>query len=99
MIIKNINAIEMLDCKCENWLDHWLKFSEQEPTYCPVAECMNVIQTAAHVQRDDPKDSKWYIFPVCHKHDAMIGESLTVNDHIDLVSADVRETCRKMKRV
>jgi len=95
MKVINVNGITDVDCKCESWLDHWLKFSGQEPSYCPVAECMNTIETAAHVQKDSKTDQKWYILPLCHKHDGMIGQSFEVNGHFELVSADISKTCGK----
>ena len=98
MKVKNINATEETECKCDSWLDHWAKFSGQEPTYCPAAECMNTIAVGAHVQKDSASDSKWYILPLCHKHDAKIGESPVVNDNVELVSTDLEETCGRGRK-
>ncbi|HEY5038928.1 MAG TPA: hypothetical protein VIJ93_07660 [bacterium] len=93
MKIENINGAGDVVCKCNSWLDHWDKFSEQSPTYCPVEECMNRIEVGAHVQKDSSADRAWYIVPLCQKHNAKKGESLRVNDNVKLVSADIKGTC------
>lgn len=98
MKIKDINGAGEIACKCESWLDHWARFSGQSPSYCPVAECMNTIQTGATAQKEDPADRGWYIIPLCQKHNAMQGASLTVNDHFELVSVKARETCGENER-
>ncbi len=91
--IKNINGIDDKGCKCETWLDHWDRFSDQAPTYCPVQDCMNHIEIGARVQKDSLTDVGWYIVPLCQKHNALTGESLLVNDNVKMVSAKVSETC------
>ncbi len=93
MKIKNINGSGEVPCNCDSWLDHWDRFSDQSPTYCPVEECMNRIEIGARVQKDNPADGGWYIVPLCQKHNAQTGKTLRVNDHVNMVSADARETC------
>ena len=93
MKIKNINGVVDEGCKCETWLDHWDRFSDQSPTYCPVEECMNHVEIGARVQIDSPTDGGWYIIPLCQKHNAKTGESLQVNDHVKMVSANIEQTC------
>jgi hypothetical protein len=91
--IKNINGTVDKDCKCGGWLQHWDRFSGQEPTYCPVQDCMTQIEIAAHVQKDSLTDNGWYIIPLCQKHNAKKGESLNVNENVKLVSANVKGAC------
>ncbi len=80
-------------CKCDSWLDHWDRFSDQSPTYCPVEECMSHIEIGARVQKESPADDSWYIVPLCQKHNARTGESLLVNDNVKMVSTNGKETC------
>jgi hypothetical protein len=93
MIVKNINGIPEDSCNCESWLDHWERFSDQSPTYCPVAECLNRLEVGAHVQKADSTDAGWYIIPLCEKHNARTGETLSINDNIKMVSATISGTC------
>lgn len=93
MKVKDIDGAGDEACRCESWLHHWDRFSGQEPDYCPVQDCMNQIETAAQVRKDDPTDGGWYVLPLCHKHAAMQGEALQVNDNVKLVTANLRGTC------
>ena len=93
MLIKNINGTEEKVCGCESPLIHWGKSSDQSPSLCPVAECLNTLQVGGLVQKDKPSDKGWYIVPLCQKHNAMTGGTLTVNDKIALVSTKTRKTC------
>jgi len=93
MLIKNINGVEEKACGCESPLIHWGKYSGQSPSLCPVSECLNTLEVGAQVQKENPKDKGWYIIPLCLKHNAMTGDSLPVNDKIELVSVKVRKAC------
>jgi len=94
MKVKNINGTSQKTCKCGSWLDHWKNFSGQSlPTYCPAVGCLEKAEVGAHVQKDSPTDSSWYIVPLCKKHNAETGKSLDIGDWVKLVSANVSETC------
>jgi hypothetical protein len=94
MKVTNINGTSYRTCSCGSWLAHWQKFSRQAlPTYCPEITCSNKPEVGAHVQKDSITDRKWYIVPLCTKHNGMKGESITIVDDINLVSANVSETC------
>lgn len=95
MKVKNINGTSDNTCSCGSWLDHWKKFSRQSLTYCPVKDCLGKIEVGAHVQKDSATDSSWYIIPLCEKHNGETGKSLSVNDTVTLVSANVSKTCGK----
>jgi hypothetical protein len=93
MIVKNINGTSQNTCKCGSWLQHWKNFSNQQvPAYCPVVDCLERQLLGAHMQNDDPDDKRWFIVPLCSKHNAY-AYSLVINDYIKLVSANVSETC------
>jgi hypothetical protein len=64
------------------------------PDFCPETSCLNKQLVGAHVQKDSAVDKKWYIVPLCAKHNAK-AESLEVADWVTLVSANVEETCQK----
>ena len=94
MRVNNINGTSSNTCKCGSWLEHWKKFSgESIPTFCPVTDCTEKPQVGAHVQKGGLLDRNWYIIPLCQKHNKETGESLTVDDSITLVSANVSNTC------
>ena len=92
MTITNINGTSGLKCKCGSWLDHWKKFSKQSVTYCCEKSCINTDLVGAHV-RKGILDSKWYIIPLCNKHN-LAGESLEISDVYTLVSANQSDTCQ-----
>jgi len=96
MKVKNINGTSQNACNCGSWLDHWKKFSGQSvPAYCPEKKCLKDPEVGAHVQKDSSTDKAWYIVPLCKTHNAEEAESLDISDHIELVSANISETCGK----
>jgi hypothetical protein len=95
MIVKNINGRRQNSCKCGTWLDHWVKICGRHlPDHCAEARCMAKPELGAHVQKDDPSDTNWYIVPLCIKH-SIRAEFLEVADTTTLVSAHVADTCAK----
>lgn len=96
MRVRNINGTSDNTCKCDSWLDHWIKFGGQSlPRYCVEVTCRESPEVGAHVQKDDSTDSSWYIIPLCKRHNGEQGESLEVSDGTTLVPANVSETCGK----
>src|SRR5580658_8786447 len=96
MKVKNVNARRQNSCKCGSWLDHWVKMSGRPlPEYCSEPRCMGKPELGAHVQKDSPTDTNWYIIPVCVKH-SIRAESLEVVDTAAFVSAHVSDTCEKL---
>lgn len=94
MKIRNINGMSQNICRCGSWLENWEKFSNQQiPIYCPEEECINKDLAGAHVQKDDPKEKNWYIYPLCGMHNAVKGKSLEVSIAYKLVPANASETC------
>jgi len=94
MKVKNINGTSDNICRCGSWLEHWKKFSQQSlPNYCPEEKCLEKPELGAHVQKDSPTDTSWYIAPLCRKHNGETGKSLTISDSVTLVSANVSRTC------
>jgi hypothetical protein len=96
MKVTNINGTTANICSCGSWLAHWKNYSGQAlPRYCPEETCTDEPTLGAHVQKDSTTDRKWYIVPLCSKHNAKKGESINISNHIKLVSANVSETCGK----
>src|SRR5260221_13412023 len=72
--VKNINGTSDTVCKCGSWLEHWKKFSGQKVNMCIEVKCLKTDLVGAHVQKDDPDDSSWYIIPLCKSHSKGGGE-------------------------
>jgi hypothetical protein len=94
MKVKNINGTGETRCNCGSWLDHWASFSGQPlPRCCAEEKCTAEPEVGAHVQKDGYSDNSWYIVPLCRGHNAEIGKSLTIVNSVQLVPANVTETC------
>lgn len=94
MKMKNLNGTSEKACKCDSWLDHWQKYSQQQlPVFCAENKCMDPPEVGAHVQKDDPSDTSWYIVPLCRKHNAQRGASLEIDNSVNLAPANVSKTC------
>ena len=94
MRVKNINGTSDNTCKCGSWLLHWIKFSSSNriPTCCAEASCINTKQLlGAHVQKDG-SDQKWYIIPLCAKHNTQ-KDAMDVKIGTEFASANTKETC------
>jgi hypothetical protein len=97
--VKNVNGTSGLSCSCEGWLNHWKEFSGTSmPSYCSEKNCRTKPECGAHVQKYSLFDAKWYIIPLCTKHNAKTAEMEVVGSTI-LVPANVSETCAKDARV
>jgi hypothetical protein len=96
MRVININIHGGEACHCGNWLEHWRKFGGGEvPMYCPEKKCTNAPEMGALVQMENSADTHWYVIPLCKTHNAETGRAIEINDHTELVPADVKETCNK----
>src|ERR1700688_3765643 len=84
------------NCSCVSALDHRNKFRAQPAAFlCPATMCVDRTEVGAHVQKEGDGGTTTYIIPVCKNHASQIGQTITVNDYIPLVSTDVAETCAK----
>lgn len=100
MLVRNIHGTDDNLCKCGSWFMHWLIYSNQFiPSHCAVKNCCNVPEVGAHVQICNSIDKRWYIIPLCNFHNGKKGEVLDVDDTIELVSANVNETCGRRETV
>lgn len=95
MKVKNINGTSDNTCHCGSWMDHWKKFGGQSINYCPVENCLAKAEVGAHVQKEGSAENRWFIIPLCRKHNGETGQSLNIGDAWPLVSANVSETCGK----
>lgn len=92
MQVTNINGTSDKICRCGSWLAHWGNFSREKlPDLCPEVRCREKPEVGAHVQRAGSND--WFILPLCKTHNAQKGETITVADWVQLVSANVSQTC------
>jgi len=96
MKVNNINGTSETTCACGSWLDHWKKFSGQTlPQFCPQVKCTEKPEVGTHVQKDSTTDKNWYIIPLCSTHNGETGNSLIISDYLNLVSANISDTCGK----
>lgn len=99
MEIKILKNKDEKGCQCEDWLFHWYRFSGQAPTYCPVDGCMNPIEIGARIEKPGKPDGKWFIVPLCLKHESQTGETFYMNDHVKLIIGNDSQALARMKRV
>ena len=100
MQVHNINGTSDNECKCGSWKAHWEKYNETRatwPTYCSEKTCTERATVGAHVQKEQGKDKKWYIIPLCDKHNGRKyhGASIEVSDNTSFAPANQSETCGK----
>ena len=100
MQVHNINGTSDNECKCGSWKAHWEKYNETRatwPTYCSEKTCTERATVGAHVQKEQGKDKKWYIIPLCDKHNGpkYHGASIEVSDNTSFAPANQSETCDK----
>jgi hypothetical protein len=97
MTVKNLNGTSDNTCECNGgWLAHWENFNEdkKKATYCVGKNCFHPATYGGHVQKDDPNDRHWYIIPICEECNKKRGDYV-IKDGIELVPANVSETCGK----
>ncbi len=93
--VHNINGTSDNTCKCGSWLKHWENFSGKKAGLCAEVSCQASAEVGAHVQKENSSSSKWYIIPLCSKHNNMKGQSIYVMDSTVFISANTKETCNK----
>ena len=53
----------------DSWKDYWMaKAGKNWPYYCPVPGCSERAEVGAHVKLANSYSNKWYIVPLCYKH-------------------------------
>jgi len=95
MRVRNLNGTSDNKCKCGSWLAHWEKYSGQTANRCVVNGCSNKHSVGGHVQKESLSDFSWYIIPICSECNSKRGQSISVDDAVNLVSANVSLTCGK----
>ena len=96
MLVKNIRNTADLRCKCNHWLDHWMRYTNKRviPT-CSKFQCSQEAKVGGHVIKCTDTDKKWYIIPLCIKHNSIHNKGcFKINKNTKLVSANVSKTCR-----
>ena len=95
ILVHNINGTSDNSCICGSWLKHWENFSGKKAGLCAEVSCQNKAEVGAHVQKEKSNTSKWYIIPLCSKHNNAKGQDIYVMDGTIFVSANTKETCSK----
>jgi hypothetical protein len=96
MRVKNVNGTSNHTCRCESWLNHWVRFNESHqslPLYCAAQGCYWPPTVGAHVQKDEWLDQNWYIVPFCDSHNQATGQTIELKPGTSLASANVANTC------
>ena len=93
MKVQNLNGTSDNTCKCGSWLQHWKNYSRLSANECVVNNCRNKSEVGGHVQKGDSLDQKWYVIPVCTACNAKRGQDLHIDDKVELVPANVSQTC------
>lgn len=93
MQVRNLNGTSDNQCKCGSWYAHWKKYSNQTANHCVVIGCKGTELVGGHVQKASLLDSSWYIIPICKACNGKKGQTLNVDDRVNLVSANVSQTC------
>lgn len=96
MKVHNINGTSDNECKCDSWKAHWEKYNEYHlawPKYCSEKSCLHAPTLGAHVQKEESSSAKWYVIPLCQKHNDCFGKSIEVGESTSFASANRGETC------
>lgn len=100
MKVHNINGTADNKCKCGSWRAHWENFNEYHfvwPKYCSEKSCLYAPTIGAHVQKEESSSAKWFIIPLCDRHNGaeFHGKTIEVNDGTSFALASRRETCER----
>jgi hypothetical protein len=98
MTVKNLNGTaDSKKCPSGSWLQHWKNYAKDNDPFCAEIICIKKATDGAHVQRQDGKDRRWYIIPLCHEHNTRFGDELEIMDFTELVLATDHENCKASK--
>lgn len=97
MRVKNIQNTSSLRCKCTNWLDHWMRFTNKRIVpQCSAYNCASKSILGGHVIKCASTDKNWYIIPLCVKHNSsQLTDCYQLKKNIQFVPANVSKTCKK----
>ena len=92
MMVHNLNGTAKNDLPAgyTSWLSYWADYSGQLVGECSVIGCRQVAMHGAHVQKDDGKDRRHYIAPMCAYHNEQKGKHLELDDDVELVPPNER---------
>lgn len=79
MYVKNIGGTSGYSSPCtccDTWIGHWRKWTGSRRSTCAIAGCSGKA-VGAHVRKSRSTDQRWYIVPICHRHN-MSGSELSV---------------------
>jgi hypothetical protein len=65
------------------------------PVIVPRPTVFFLAEVGTHVQKDVPNDPNWYIVPLCGFHNQSKATTLQIRPLLNLVSANINETCGK----
>ena len=74
IVIKNRKNTAQYKSKYGSWINHWKKYTGNEPLVCSVKECPNTNLEGSHILIINSKDNNKYIVPLCHYHNEQSNE-------------------------
>ncbi|MDR3670525.1 MAG: hypothetical protein P4L36_06765 [Holophaga sp.] len=93
MRVRNVMEREPEGCRCGTWLQHWDTFSRQRANFCMVVDCNSKPEVGGQVRKEG--QDRVYIVPLCRACAAKAGQLLEVVNNVNLVPADLEETCAR----
>jgi hypothetical protein len=80
-------------CGCGSWIHHWENGSGEDKWLCCATGCLNDADRGGHVQLKDSEDRRWYIIPICAKHNNKFGKEFEIDDDTALVPVGKSAKC------
>lgn len=62
-----------------NWIRYWEDATGQKAGTCHYCGCTDKATDGSHVQLADSMNRKWYIVPLCHRHNCQYGQTFWVD--------------------
>ena len=91
MIVENVDKKNEVGCSCSDWLEHWSKFSGEEPPFCAALGCEQSDLVGARV-RVRGLGSECYVVPLCSSH-TKVAEAIEIYSAISPISCNPATTC------
>lgn len=89
VILTNVSQNHLTETSKENWLSYWNYFKRHEFNHCAELGCTEEHHYGVLVRRNESKQGKLFVVPVCKKHSSEETKTLHIDSHVDIISADL----------